>query len=284
METSNFLRKKAFAVIGAGLVLGMLMSGNAWCQKTSDKYLDKLPSGLKLKEDKPQRYLLTERMTTSDANGIPVHNILITAEYTRAVAAGRVGWNNVRISMAPGDQEPAAKGNLVECMQGFSYPMGAKNVLKQDFFTSCPASENISFLRTLPGSTLRFEVFAWSKFDSLLLNQPKEMKSNTVELENYATVKFKRLNLTWIGVSKMNDKMCAVIAFRTGVNPLEISDKTMKGTGSIIFEGKVWVSLTDKQIEYGNLHEFSVMNGTFASNTEKQIVTVLNDVTLERIK
>jgi hypothetical protein len=286
MKTKNvtFLTQNVKIILGAAVITSLLCCSNVHAQKGAEKYLDKLPAGLKLKEDKPQKYLLTEKMTLLDIKGNFASKFLVTGEYTRGLANGTVCWNNVRISMAQGVQEPATKGNLIECMEGFSYSSDTKDILKQDFFKPCASDGNMSFIRTLPGCTFRFEGYAWTYFDSLQINQPKAIQVGSATIENYATVKFKGLQLIWTGVSKMNNKMCAVIRFQTALNPIETKDKNVDSSGSTLYFGTIWVSLEDKQIEYATMNEISVLELTLPGNPVKPITTLQNEVTFEKIK
>ena len=60
----------------------------------------------------------------------------------------------------------------------------------------------------------------------------------------------KNLELTWVGISRLNDELCMVIDYESFVNPVNSSSPGMTVQGRSLYRGIIYISLEDKQIEY----------------------------------
>lgn len=90
--------------------------------------------------------------------------------------------------------------------------------------------------------------------------------------------------LTWIGLKKMNNKICAIIKYSTMNNPLKVEIEAMKMTGRSHYWGEVYVSLADKQIEYATLSEDVISDVLMKGQSQNYLGYTVRFITLSRIK
>ncbi len=237
---------------------------NTYCQsqeKCAIKYLVTLPSDLKLEERTPQKYILTSNGFDYDLIGNFIKKSRISGEYTRALENGNVIWNNVRISESTNLNEPFSEGEKQEVMENFTYsPFFSQDMFKSDSMFSKIPEPNIKF-RNMVWSMMGFEIYAWSFFDSLKLNKeftPK-IKNNEVQIAGIGTINLLDLNIIWLGVTSMNNKICAIVKFSALNNPLNFNYLETKIIGRSHSWGNVYISLVDKQIEYAESYIDVVM-------------------------
>ena len=235
-----------------------------------DQYLSKLPSDLELTEKIPQKYLLTVDYSTHDMYGQLLSKMQVTAGYTRALPEGKVRWNNVRIARAENPADSLTQGELQEYMGNFTYnPYG--NLLDEDFFKDFPAT--IMETKVLIWDMVSIEVWAWNYFDKLDLNEVYRPAKDgeTFQMAGSGTFQNKDLRLTWVGLSKMNNEITALIQYESLFNPLDMSWGSFSMRGRTNYWGNIWVSLEDKQIEYALLREDGLLEIQAGENAEKSI-------------
>ena len=92
------------------------------------------------------------------------------------------------------------------------------------------------------------------------------------------------LQLKWSGISTMNNKICALIQFHSFSNPVDMISEAMTVKGRSLYWGCVWVSLKDKQIEYGTMNEDVIMEMSFTGNAGKQLINMQREVMFEKIQ
>lgn len=282
----NIVRKYClrFGVVTLIIIFGLNIS---YAQENSaqtlsiEEYLSNLPANLTLKENTPQKYRLTTNWHNRDLNGNATGKFIISGEYTRAVENQNVRWNNVQIEVFRDPIKPDSDTLFQEWMEGFSYK-SPDDIAKPDIFNNFPADETTHLLRTLIWDAVTFEAFAWTYFDKLMLNEsigPSDFEDITLPMSDWGTIKMKGLKLSWIGVSKINDEICALIQYESFVNPV----KSLGVSGRSLYWGSIWVSLEDKQIEYAKLNE-DVNMELMTSPQSKKYLNIQREVELKKIK
>ncbi len=233
-----------------------MLSTNAQ-RRTRHDYLSlrRLPSGLTLKEVKPYSYEMITDYYNHDILGNFINKMQVRGIYTRGIENGMARWNDVTISQAQSLDQPFPSGTKQEYMEGLSYNPN-ENLLNLEAFKKFPMTTGI-FARNLIWDVLSFEVFSWTYYDSLQLNIPftATKMNRKIDLDGMGSFENSDIQLTWTGISTFNNKICAVIEFLAMNNPLDIKTDLMVMKGRSHYWGTVWVSLTDKQIEHGILHE-----------------------------
>lgn len=243
-----------------------------------EDYLSKLPS-IALQEDTPQHYLFTCDYFYFDLTGSLTGKKRVSGDYTRALPGGNVQWNRVEIARATNIDGNFPSGEVQKYMEGFSYKAGTADQFKDAFFAGFPP--NSMETKTLVWDVSMFEQFAWKYFDRLKLNEPFEMRSSDIQLPGGAFHN-RRPVLTWIGISKINNKLCAVIQYQVFFNKLSLRVENHSLQGRSDYWGTIWVSLTDKQIEFGTLNEGVLLGVEIPGQTEKHPVTIFRQATLQR--
>jgi hypothetical protein len=126
-----------------------------------------------------------------------------------------------------------------------------------------------------------FEQFARKYFDRMKLNEPYEAGPSDIALPDGKFFN-RHPRLTWIGVSKMNGKTCAIIQYEAFSNKLSLQTNGQDLNGRSDYWGTIWVSLADKQIEKATLNEGVLLGIAIPGIPGKQAVTVFRQATLER--
>jgi len=165
-----------------------------------------------------------------------------------------VKWNNVYISQTNSFDVPFPKGQKQLEFENFKYVQSEK-ALEEVTFASIP---QIDFrLKNLVFDMLGFEVFAYAYWDSLELNKEfcNHDLNSEVEMAKDGTFENKEMKISWIGITEINDETCAIIKYSQMNGKLKLNLENIKMTGRSHYWGEVYVSLSEKQIEYANLSE-----------------------------
>ncbi len=238
---------------------------------------------IELKEKTPQKYLLVMYNQNFDIYGNPGSKSRITAEYTRGFKNDSVKWNNVRIAHSQNFNEIFTEGEKQDYMKNYSYVV-SKEMANGTFFKV--TSETDLQMKTLAWDMFTYEIIAWNSWDSLKLNTEYQAKKiNTkLQVEGLGTIENKDMLITWAGVTKENGKLCAIIQFNSMNNPLDFNTNNTEIKGRTHFWGNIYVSLSDKQIEYGELHEDIVMDVIMNGQEPGKKAYTTRKLTLEKIR
>jgi hypothetical protein len=248
-----------------------------------DAGLSHLPTNLKLNEPEPQKYEISFDYIYLDTVGNATGKDRVTAEYLRALPGGKVRWSNVRIAKAKAFDQQFPEGELQKYMEGFTYVLSKRaEMLKKEFFPGFPDNEIKT--KNLVWDMHMIEQFAWDHFDKLELNKPYAIQSEPedVPLAGSGTFQNRQIELTWVGLSKKNNEICALIQYQAFMNKFTTSMGNMNFHGRSHYWGDIWVSLKDKQIEYATLFEDVLVEFKFPGQTTKQLTGVLRKGTFEK--
>ncbi len=253
--------------------------------QNATSYLDSLPTNLELKEDTLQEYGLTTIWHNRDLHGNADVKFVIKGKYTRGLDGDSVQWNDVSIEIFDDPLKPESDTAHYEFMEDFRYK-SPEDIARFDFFEDFPSDESTHLLRTLVWDAVAFEAFAWDYFDKLELNRafvPAELENFDAPMADWGTITLKNLKLTWAGISRLNDELCAVIDYESFVNPVNSVTPGMTVKGRSTYWGIIYISLEDKQIEYATMNEDVIMVIATLANPEKRI-NVQREVKFEKIK
>lgn len=252
--------------------------GQGTAPDTLNKALSRLPN-VEFREDGPQDYVFTCDYLNFDLAGNITGRERVSGDYTRGLPDKKVRWNNVRIAQSTNANGAFPDGVPQKYMEGFSYDPASPDQLKDSFFAGFPA--NSMQVKTLVWDVTMFEQFARKYFDKLKLDEPFELSSSDYSLPGGKFFN-RRPILTWVGVSRMNNKTCAVIQYEAFFNKLSLQAGAQTMNGRSDYWGTIWVSLTDKQIEKGTLNEGVLLGATVPGQTGPQAVTIFRQATLSR--
>jgi len=269
----------------------MIAGPNVWAfqqskastNQSADTLLSHLPTDLKLKDDEIQRYKISVDYLQLDTLGNPLGKERVTGEYTRGLPDRKVRWNNVRIAKATTSDQLFPEGVPQTYMEGFTYVLSRRSdMLGKEFFPGFPDSEIKT--KNLVWDMHMIEGFGWDHFSKLELNRPYAVQSGPedVPLAGSGTFQNRRIELTWVGLSKRNDEVCALIQYRTFMNKFTTSMGTLSFQGRSHYWGDIWVSLKDKQIEYATLFEDVLVEFKLPGQASKQYTGILRKGTFEK--
>jgi hypothetical protein len=251
--------------------------------QTADALMSHLPTDLKLKEDGTQKYRISVDYLQLDTLGNPFGKERVTGEYIRNLPGGKVRWNNVRIAKATAFDQPFPEGVIQSYMEDFTYALSRReDMLKKEFFPGFPDAEIKT--KNLVWDMHMIEGFGWDHFSKLELNRPYAIQSGPedVPLAGSGTFQNRRIELTWVGLSKRNDEVCALIQYQTFMNKFTTSMGNLSFQGRSHYWGDIWVSLKDKQIEFATLFEDVLVEFKLPGQASKQLTGILRKGTFEK--
>jgi hypothetical protein len=266
------------ALLGLIFLCAAAEGQNSGMQYELNDILAHLPT-VEFREGGPQHYVFTCDYVNFDLAGNVTAKERVSGDYTSGLPDGKVRWNNVRIAHMGNTNGASPEGVLQRYMENFSYDRLTPDYVKDSFFADFPA--NSIETKALVWDVSMLEQFARNHFDKLKLNDPFELKSSDISVPGMKF--FNRLpRVTWVGVSKMNDKACAVIEYEGFFNKLssQVGEQTLKGRSD--YWGTIWVSLRDKQIEKGTLNEGVLLGVEVSGQAGPQAVPVFRQATLCR--
>ena len=265
--------------------LTMLLIGGLYGQERSvDDYLKGLPKDLRIDNKTPQRYSMTADYYNGDIFGNFETKYRITGEYTRGLKDGLVKWNNVYIAGSDVLDEPFPEGVKQEYIENMKY-IPSEKMLEESSFRKFPTDITSTFAKNLIWDMMCIEEMAGKYFDSLKLNQDYVTAETNQEIQLAGSGSYhnKNIHISWIGITKMHDEICAVIDYRVFGNKLELDMPGLKSKGSEHYWGKTWVSLKDKQIEYAVMYSSTIQELNITGLPESIIVKTTREVKVEKM-
>jgi hypothetical protein len=194
----------------------------------------------------------------------------------------QVTWADVTIAESMVLESDFGEGAPLLYMEGFTY-VPSEKMASSASFPNFP--DNSYHAKNLIWDMMAFEAFAWPYFDSLELNKTyyaTEMNER-LELVEEGYFENKNIKLLWTGITKMNNKICAVIEYITMDNPLGIKNDMFEIKGRSHYWGTVWVSLEDKHIEHGILYEDVMMEMKMPSHPGPQMINATREIVIEKL-
>ncbi len=243
-----------------------------------------LPASLELKVDAPRSWRFICDYYHLDTKGKIIGRERVSGLFTRGLPGNKSRWNDVSVAAATGDSDAFSAPKKREFMEGFTYSGSVGNeMLEPGFFPNFPPMAMQE--RNLVWDTAMFEGFAYLPFDKLKLNEPYHVPDiSNLSLGGAGSFRHKDVQLIWTGFSKRNGVECAVIDYRAYFNTLELKIAGLNIVGRSHYWGQIWVSLTNKQIEYGTLFEDVLMDMTQPGAEKPQLMSVFRIGTLEPVK
>lgn len=193
-----------------------------------------------------------------------------------------VQWGNIYLCKSKSLYTEFPKGKRVNYMENFKYKQGAE-IIPADFFKeNLPEADPL--IMNLMWDVLSFEIFAYEYWDSLKLNtEYKAMNINRELGIAYGTFENKDTRITWLGITEVNNEICAILKYSVMNNPLNLEYENITIKGRSHYWGEVYVSLSDKQIEYAILTEDVLMDIKEKTQPYNDIKYTVRYITLSRI-
>ncbi|MDR1406601.1 MAG: hypothetical protein LBJ23_00970 [Tannerella sp.] len=231
-------------------------------------YLKLLPNDLKLDNSIVRSYRMTTDYYDFDLNSNFLAKRRITGIITYETDSAQ--WKDVYYAESKVQDETFSQGEKQHFLQDFKYRPN-ENVLTSEFFSDYLPEAN-PFVMNLIWDALGFDALAYCCWDSLKLNEEFLSKNINSELKiAIGTFENRDIRITWLGITKINGKICAVLKYSAMNNPLKLEYGNMSMSGRSHYWGEIYVSLSDKQIEYANLME-DVITDVNIKGREKNIL------------
>ena len=252
-------------------------------QVVDKEILNQLPKNIEIDKSKPKSYIMTTDYYDYDLQANFLRKSRVIGDFTCYLSGDSVKWNNVFISQISDFDAPFPKGHNQSYFENFKYVQSEK-ILGEETFSKIP---QIDFrLKNLVWDMFGFEIFAYLYWDSLELNKEfcNHVLNSEVEMAKDGTFENKELKLTWIGITKVNNELCAIIKYSQMNGKLSLNLENIKMKGRSHYWGEVYVSLNDKQIEYATLSEDVITDVTIKGRPENILGYTVRKIELAKTK
>ena len=247
-------------------------------------YLRQLPKNLELDKAIIRSYQMTTDYYDFDLKSNFSGKRRITGIITYGPDENSAQWKDVYFSESKNSDETFPQGKKIAFLQHFKYQPTEK-VLTTDFFKN-HLPEADPFVMNLIWDALAFESLAYCCWDSLKLNEEfraKEINSK-MEIANIGTFENKDITITWLGVTEINNEICAILKYSVMNNPLDVTFENTSMKGRSHYWGEIYVSLSDKQIEYATLTEDVLTDVKLKNQPEHIIGYTVRTIYLSKFK
>ena len=147
--------------------------------------------------------------------------------------------------------------------------------------------EQRDLAKWLVSDALQMQGLAWYVFDSLEFNKefyPKLLENHDVKFEDWVIFSNRYQKLVWSGITEHNDEICAIVKFESSYNPVKIDNEQMQVKGRSLYYGEMWISLTDKQVEYAVMFEDVIMKLTSSMFPDEQLFDLQREIVFNKQK
>ena len=171
----------------------------------------------------------------------------------------------------------------IDELEGLKIEIQGDNFTNPDFYRNFPA-DHIELIRWFVQDKVTFNVYGQMYLDSLTLNvpfYPDFFQSHQADFEEYVNFNTQKLNITWIGSSKMNGKDCHLLYFESMYNSIDANNDIMALNGRSCFWGNIWILPDTKQIEYATMNEDLIYKMKMKANDYEQEINMQRKIKLE---
>lgn len=266
------------------LTISIIVPIDSFAQSAKiDKYFDQLPHRLKPNDTSPLSYKLTIDWENRDIDGGLLNHNVADATFTKGLENDSIVWTNVVLTSI---NDNVRNENKLTELEGLKYKIIGDNFTKPDFYNAFP-QKHIDLIRWLVQDQFAIDVYGLMYFDSLKFNKPFTpdfFRNHKANFDNYVNFNTKNLNITWTGISKINNKICALIHYQALYNPIDADNDAMKINGRSCFWGDIWISLDNRQIEFATMSEDLIFKMRLKANNYEQRINLQREVKFEKIK
>lgn len=217
-------------------------------------YLTSLPTDLVLDKSVKRSY----EMITDYYNYDLKSNFLNKERLTGCITyeGDSAQWKDVYHAKSKVLDAVYPQGEKKDFLQGFKYKQDEKVVTPEFFKNNLPEADPLTM--NLIWDALGFDALAYYDYwDSLKLGKEFQAKNMNFEVQiaDFGTFENKDIRITWLGITKVGDKICAILKYSVMNNPVNVNFENISMSGRSHYWGEIYVSLSDKQIEQVNLME-----------------------------
>lgn len=243
---------KASVLILVLLLVFSMGVANAQKDESTTYLVDHLPNDLTLDKSIIRSYRMTTDYYDFDLKSRFLAKRRLTGIVTYEM--DNVEWKDVYYTESKVQGETFQQGDKQGVLQNFKYKQNGEVLNPQFFKDNLPGANPL--IMNLIWDALAFDALAYCCWDSLELNKEFRAKNINSELElAIGTFENKDIKITWLGVTKINDETCAILKYSVMNNPLDVKFENIAMSGRSHYWGEMYVSLSDKEIEYASLTE-----------------------------
>lgn len=111
-----------------------------------------------------------------------------------------------------------------------------------------------------------------------------DINNQELELAGDGTFENRNVEVAWIGVTRINDEVCAIIKYSTMNNPVKVELENINMDGRSHYWGEVYVSLEDKEIESAILSEDVITDIKLKGQPDNMLGYTVRKINLSRIR
>jgi len=249
--------------------------------KSINKYFKINPNQIKPQNEEIQEYDVTLKWQNLDPiSGHKMNCNAIKATYRIGLENDSVEWENVSITQIDDFKQTLHKTTDLPSFNGFKYKAKDTAFLSKNFYKDIPADQQ-DLAKWLVSDAVQMQGLAWYVFDSLAFKEtftPKLLENNDLKFEDWVTFTSRYQKIVWSGISKHNNEICAIVQFESYYNPLKIDNKQMQVKGRSLYYGEMWISLSDKQVEYATMVEDVIMKLKSPVFPDEQLINLQREV------
>ena len=257
------------------------LSGYAQINKT-EQCLEKIPKQ-KMLFQSPSNYKFTIDWINRNIDGaVIMHNVAI-GKLKQALPNDTIQMQDITLTEINNNVKNTIR---IDELDGLKFKISGDNFTNPDFYKHFP-SNRVELIRWFIQDKVAFDTYGQMYLDSLKLNipfYPDFFQNHQANFEQYVNFNTKKLNLTWQGISKINNKNCVLIYFESMYNPINADNDIMILDGRSCFWGHVWISIDTRQIEYGTMNEDLIYKMKLKASDYEQQINMQREIKLENLQ
>lgn len=277
------MKTTIFLILAFSLFANLSIAQN----KQVDNYFKIKLSEIELQNSEIQKYEVTLKWQNLDAiHGNTINCNAVKATYIVGLNNDSVSWENVSLSQIEDFNQTQFTGTDLPSFNDFSYKAMDTAFLSEEFYKKIPVEQR-DLAKWLVSDAVQMQGLAWYVLDSLEFKkefEPKLLENHDVSFEDWVTFTSRYQKLIWSGITKHNDEICAIVKFESYYNPVKIDNEQMQVKGRSLYYGEMWISLTDKQVEYAVMFEDVVMKLTSSMFPDEQLIDLQREIVFNKQK
>lgn len=242
---------KHYALFSAWLLL-TIQTADAQKEQLATFLPGQLPNNITPDKSVTRSYRMTTDYYDHDLTG----NFRAKRRLTGAVTyeGDSARWRDVYYAESEASDGEFPQGEMQVHMQDFCYRPGEETLAAGFFEKRLPQAD--PHVMNMVWDALAFETLTHGCWDSLKLNETFRARNIDSELEiAIGNFENKNTEITWIGITRINGRTCAILKYTVMNNPLNVEYENIFMRGRSHYWGEIYVSLADKQIEQAILTE-----------------------------
>jgi hypothetical protein len=254
---------------------------NAQGENPENYLINGLPAGLTLDKSVARSYRMTTDYYYFDLKSVFLGKNRLTGSII--YAGDSAMWKDVYYAESNALDAVFPTGMKKDFLQDFKYRPDEKVLTAEFFKNNLPEADPL--IMNLIWDALCFDVLAYCCWDSLKLGKEFSPQNMNAEIKLAdGTFENKDIRITWLGITEINNEICAILKYSVMNNPLNIEYENISMSGRSHYWGEIYVSLSDKQIEYANLTEDVLTDMKFKDRASNMLGYTIRTINLSIVE